>query len=116
MPRILFALVVCFSQCWVNARLLSIHTPRSFSSSRIVNQTDVTFDMDTYPSENSAPMIDSDLMVVNWEDILYRRPGYCGGDLHDMMDTDRFDVWKQMDYAHSRPDGGETRGVRITNK
>ena len=80
---------------------------------RIVNQTDVTFDMDTDPPENSAPMIDSDLMVVDWEDILYRRPGYCGGDLHDMMDTDRFDpdVWKRMDYAHSRPDGGETRSV-----
>ena len=69
--------------------------------------------MDTDPPENSAPIIDSDLMVVDWEDIFYRRPGYCGGDLHDIMDTDRFDpdVWKRMDYAHSRPDGGETRGV-----
>ena len=29
------------------------------------------------------------------------------------MDTDGFDpdVWKRMDYMHSRPDGGETRGV-----
>ena len=33
----------------------------------IVNQADVTFDMDTDPPENSAPMIDSDLMIVNWE-------------------------------------------------
>ena len=83
----------------------------------IVNQMDVTFDMDTDPPENSAPMIDSDLMVVDWEDIFYRRPRYCGGDLHDMMDTDRFhpDVWKQMDYAHSRPDGGETRGVETAD-
>ena len=41
------------------------------------------------------------------------RPGYCGGDLHLTMDMDGFDpdLWKQMDYAHSRPDGGETRGV-----
>ena len=84
----------------------------------IVNQTDVTFDMDTYPPENSAPMIDSDLMVLDWEDILYRRPGYCGGDLHDMMDMDRFDpdVWKRMDYAHSRMDGGETRGVDTADR
>ena len=79
----------------------------------IVNQTDVNCDMDTDPPENSAPRLDSDLMVVDWEDISYHRPGYCGGDLHVTMDTDGFDpdVWKRMDYAHSRPDGGETRGV-----
>ena len=67
----------------------------------IVNQSDVTFDMDTDPPESSAPMIDSDLMVVDWEDILYRRPRYCGRDLHDMMNTDSSepDVWKQMDTA-----------------
>ena len=83
----------------------------------IVNQTDVNCDMDTDPPENSAPRIDSDLMVVDWEDISYRRPGYCGGDLLVTMDTDEFDpdVWKQMDYAHSRPDGGETRGVDIVD-
>ena len=36
---------------------------------RIVNQTDVTLDMDTDPPESSAPMINSDLMIVDWEDI-----------------------------------------------
>ena len=48
---------------------------------------------------------------MDWEDISDRRPGYCGGDLHATMDMDGFDpdVWKRMDYAHSRPDGGETR-------
>ena len=35
----------------------------------IVNQMDVTLDMDTDPPENSAPMINSDLMIVDWEDI-----------------------------------------------
>ena len=79
----------------------------------IVNQTDVNCDMDTDPSESSAPRIDLDLTVVDWEGISDRRPGYCGGDLHITMDMDGFDpdVWKRMDYAHSRPDGGETRGV-----
>ena len=53
---------------------------------------------------------------MDWEDIFYRRPRYCGGDLHDTEDTDGFnpDVRKRMDflnYMHSRPDGGETRGV-----
>ena len=69
--------------------------------------------MDADPSENSAPRIDSDLMVVDWEDISYRRPGYCGGDLHVTMDTDGFDpdVWKRMHYAHSCPDGGETHSI-----
>ena len=67
----------------------------------IVNQTDVTLDMDTDPPENSALMIDSDLMIVDWKDIFYRRPRYCGKDLHDMMNTDSSepDVWKRMDTA-----------------
>ena len=60
---------------------------------------EVIFDMDTDPPESLAPMIDSDLMIVEWEDIFYRRPRYCGGDLHDMMNTDSSepDVCKRMD-------------------
>ena len=57
--------------------------------------------MDTDRPENSAPMIDSDLMIVDWEDIVYHRPRYCGKDLHDMMNTDSSepDVQKRMDTA-----------------
>ena len=48
--------------------------------------------------------------------IFNRLPGYYGGDLYDTEDTDEFDpdVQEIMDfvnYAHSRPDGGETRCV-----
>ena len=57
----------------------------------IVNQTDVNCDMDTDPSESSAPRIDSDLTFVDWEDISDRRPGYCGGDLHVIMD-----IWTDL--------------------
>ena len=68
---------------------------------RIVNPTDVTMDMDTDPPESSAPMITSDLMVVDWEDIICGRPRYGGQDGHDMIDTDSSDpnVRKRMDTA-----------------
>ena len=68
---------------------------------RIVNQMDVTLDMDTYPPESSAPMINSDLMIVDWEDIFCSRPRYGGQDWHDMIDTDSSerDVRKRMDMA-----------------
>ena len=54
-------------------------------------------DMDTDPPENSAPMINSDLMIVDWEDIFCSLPRYCGKDLHGMMDTDSSET-----YGHSR--------------
>ena len=68
---------------------------------RIVNQTDVTLDMDTDPPESSALMIYSDLMIVDWEDIFCSRPRYGGQDWHDMIDTDSSDpdVRKRMDTA-----------------
>ena len=49
-------------------------------------------------------------------ELFNRLPGYCGRDLHDTEDTDGFDpdVRETMDFAnyvHSRPVGGETRGV-----
>ena len=70
----------------------------------IANQADVTCDMDTDPPENSAPMIDSDLSIVNWEDRFYRQSGCCGGDSHDIMNTDRADpdVWKRMETPSER--------------
>ena len=45
-----------------------------------------------------------------------RLPVYYGRDLYDTEDTDEFDpdVQEIMDfvnYAHNRPEGGETRGV-----
>ena len=48
--------------------------------------------------------------------ILNRLPVYYGGDLYDTKDMDEFDpdVQERMDfvnYAHSRPDDGKTRGV-----
>ena len=51
--------------------------------------------------ESSAPMIDSDLSIVNWEDRFYRRSGYGGGDSHDVMNTDSSepDVWKRLETA-----------------
>ena len=58
---------------------------------RIVNLTDVTMDMDADPPESSALMINSDLMVVDWEDIFCGRPRYGGQDWHDMIDTDSSD-------------------------
>ena len=47
-------------------------------------------------------MITSDLMVVDWEDIIYGRPRYGGQDGHDMIDTDSSDpnVWKRMDLGY----------------
>ena len=39
----------------------------------IVNQTNDSFDMNTNLPESSAPMIDSDLSIVNWEERYYRR-------------------------------------------
>ena len=68
---------------------------------RIVNLTDVIMDMDTDPPECSAPMITSDLMVVDWEDINCGRPRYGSQDGHDMIDTDSSDpnVRKRMDTA-----------------
>ena len=46
-------------------------------------------------------MITSDLMVVDWEDIICGRPRYGGQDGHDMIDTDSSDpnVRKRMDRA-----------------
>ena len=46
-------------------------------------------------------------------ELFNRLPGYCGRDLHDTEDTDGFnpDVRMFANYAHSRPVGGETRGV-----
>ena len=49
-------------------------------------------------------------------ELFNRLPGYCGRYLQDTEDTDGFnpDVRETMDfanYAHSRPVGGETRGV-----
>ena len=57
--------------------------------------------MDADPPESSALMINSDLMVVDWEDILCGWPRYSGPDWHDMMDTDSSDpnVRKRMDTA-----------------
>ena len=59
---------------------------------RIVNLTDVTMNMDADPPESSAPMMNSDLMVVDWEDILCGRPRYGGQDGHDMIDMDNSDL------------------------
>ena len=58
-------------------------------------------------------------MVMDVEyhyEIFNRLPVYYGGDMYDTEDTDEFDpdVQERMDflnYTHSRPDGGETRGV-----
>ena len=63
--------------------------------------TDVTMDMDADPPESSAMMINSDLMVVDWEDIFCGRARYRGKDWHDMIDTDSSDpnVRKRMDTA-----------------
>ena len=52
--------------------------------------------------------------------IFNRLPVYYGGDLYDTEDTDEFDpdVQERMDfvnYAHSRPDGGETRGIDMVD-
>ena len=58
---------------------------------RIINLTYVTMDMDADPLESSAPMITSDLMVVDWEDIICGRPRYGGQDGHVMIDTDSSD-------------------------
>ena len=79
----------------VNSPLLSM------LKTGIVNQTDATFDMDTDPSKSSAPMIDSDLSIVNWEDRFYRQSGCCGGDSQDIMNTDSSepDVWKRIETA-----------------
>ena len=68
---------------------------------RIVNLTDVTWDMDTDPPGSSALMITSDLMVVDWEDRICGRPRYGGQDGHDMIDTDSSDpnVRKRMEMA-----------------
>ena len=46
-------------------------------------------------------MINSDLMVVDWDDIFCGRPRYGGQDWHDMIDTDSSDpnVRKRMDTA-----------------
>ena len=57
--------------------------------------------MDTDPPESSAPMINSDLMIVDWEDIFCSRPRYGGQDWQDMIDTDSSDpdVRKLMDTA-----------------
>ena len=52
-----------FERPYVNSSTLPTLNPG------IVNQMDVTLDMDTDPPENSAPMIKSDLMIVDWEDI-----------------------------------------------
>ena len=38
----------------------------------IVNQTDVKSDIDTDLPENSAPMMNSDLIFVDWEDAIRR--------------------------------------------
>ena len=67
----------------------------------IVNQTDATFDMNTNLPESSAPMIDSDLSIVNWEDRFYCRSGYGGGDSHVLMNTDSSepDVLKRLETA-----------------
>ena len=68
---------------------------------RIANLTDVTMDMDADPPESSAPMINSDLMVVDWDDIFCGRPRYGGQDWYDMIDTDSSNpnVRKRMDTA-----------------
>ena len=65
----------------------------------IVNQTNTTFNIDTDPPENSAPMIDSDLSIVNWEDRFYRQSGCCGRDSQDIMNTDSSepDAWKRIE-------------------
>ena len=80
--------------CVVSSALLTLNQ-------RIVNLTDVTMDMDADPPESSTPMINSDLMVVDWEDIFCGRPRYGGQDWHAMMDTDSSDpnVRKRMDTA-----------------
>ena len=54
---------------------------------RIVNLTDVPMDMDADPLESSAPMMNSDLMIMDWEDIICGRPRYGGQDGHDMTRT-----------------------------
>ena len=101
---------------------------RTMSETEIVNQADVNDDMNTdlpessapmlksptiferpyvkssaFPTLNqsSAPMINSDLMIVDWEDIFCSRPRYGGQDWHDMIDTDSSDtdVRKRMDTA-----------------
>ena len=79
----------------VNSPLLPMVKPE------IVNQTDATVDMNTDLPESSAPMIDSDLSIVNWEDRFYHRSGCCGGDSHDIMNTDSSepDVWKRIETA-----------------
>ena len=51
-------------------------------------------------------------------ELFNRLPGYCGGDLHNTEDIDGFnpDVREIIDftyYTHSRPVGGETRGVEM---
>ena len=54
----------------------------------VVNQTKDSSDMNTNLPESSAPIIDSDLSIENWEDRYYRRLGYVGGVSHDVMKTD----------------------------
>ena len=149
----------------------------------IVNHTDVNFDIDTDLPEKSAPMMNSDLIFVDWEDAIRREvlrnrsmgyryrssreindqllspehanlsdagiflyqvrseslpqcnmvmdveyhyetfnglSVYYGGDLYDTEDTDEFDpdVQEGIDfiiYTHSRPDGGEARGVDMVD-
>ena len=70
---------------------------------RIVNLTDVTLDMDTDPPGSSAPMITSDLMVVDWEDRICGRPRYSGQDGHDMIDADSSDPNVRETNGHGRP-------------
>ena len=57
----------------VNSPLLTTEKPE------IVDQTDDSFDMNTNLPESSAPMIDSDLLIVNWEDRYYHRLGNIAG-------------------------------------
>ena len=72
----------------ISKRLCVVSSALPTLNQRIVNLTDVTMDMDADPPESSAPMITSDLMVVDWEDIFCGWPRYGGQDGHDMIDMD----------------------------
>ena len=55
--------------------------------------------------ESSAPMIDSDLSIENWEDAYCRRLGYVGGVSHDLLKTDSSgpeveNRWKTADLIY----------------
>ena len=82
-------------------RLCVVSSALPTLNQRIVNLIDVTMDMDADPLESSAPMINSDLMIVDWENIFCDRPRYGGQDGHDMIDTDSSDpnVRKRIDMA-----------------